>query len=148
MQQFSQSVSDLLFDVEALGRYIRPRLSEYAQTTQDKVDHHTYPSGKQLSKLSLPTTSLGWEIHSKFRGIPQLIRFWTFWTPEFSSEFYFSDRKMCSRQFWTHFFQFGILSHHLFFWFHESKNVPAISIFLAHHENIQSYILAGIPKDT
>jgi hypothetical protein len=30
----------------ALGRYIGPRLSEYAQTTQDKVDHHTYPSGK------------------------------------------------------------------------------------------------------
>jgi hypothetical protein len=38
------SVSDLLFDVVALGCYIRPCLSEYAQTTQDKVDHHTYPS--------------------------------------------------------------------------------------------------------
>ncbi len=40
------SVSDLLFDVVALGCYIRPRLSKYAQTTHDKVDHHTYPSGK------------------------------------------------------------------------------------------------------
>ncbi len=40
------SVSDLLFDVVALGRYIGPCLSEYAQTTQDKVNHHTYPSGK------------------------------------------------------------------------------------------------------
>jgi hypothetical protein len=40
------SVSDLLFDVVALGRYIGPHLSKYAQTTQDKVDHHTYPSGK------------------------------------------------------------------------------------------------------
>jgi hypothetical protein len=34
------SVSDLLFNVMALGRYIGPRLSKYAQTTQDKVDHH------------------------------------------------------------------------------------------------------------
>jgi hypothetical protein len=40
------SVSDLLFDIVALGCYIRPCLSGYAQTTQDKVDHHTYPSGK------------------------------------------------------------------------------------------------------
>jgi hypothetical protein len=44
------SVSDLLFDVMALGRYIGPCLSEYAQTTQDKVDHHTYPSGKTVIK--------------------------------------------------------------------------------------------------
>ncbi len=42
---------------------------------------------------------LGWEIRLQFRGIPQLFRFRTFWTPDFSSEFYFSDRKMCSRQF-------------------------------------------------
>ncbi len=34
----------------ALGRYIGPRLSKYAQTTQDKVDHHTYPSGKMVIK--------------------------------------------------------------------------------------------------
>jgi hypothetical protein len=44
------SVSDLLFDVVALGRYIGPRLSKYTQTTQDKVDHHTYPSGKMVIK--------------------------------------------------------------------------------------------------
>jgi hypothetical protein len=44
------SVSDLLFDVVALGRYIGPCLREYAQTTQDKVDHHTYPSGKTVIK--------------------------------------------------------------------------------------------------
>jgi hypothetical protein len=44
------SVSDLLFDVVALGCYIRPSLSKYAQTTQDKVDHHTYPSGKTVIK--------------------------------------------------------------------------------------------------
>jgi hypothetical protein len=43
-------VSDLLFDVVTLGRYIGPCLSEYAQTTQDKVDHHTYPSGKLVIK--------------------------------------------------------------------------------------------------
>jgi hypothetical protein len=44
------SVSDLLFEVMALGRYIRPCLSEYTQTTQEKVDHHTYPSGKTVLK--------------------------------------------------------------------------------------------------
>jgi hypothetical protein len=44
------SVSDLLFNVMALGCYIRPRLSEYTQTTQDKVDHHTYPSDKTFIK--------------------------------------------------------------------------------------------------
>ncbi len=44
------SVSDLLFDLVALGRYIGPHLSKYAQTTQDKVDHHNYPSGKTAIK--------------------------------------------------------------------------------------------------
>jgi hypothetical protein len=44
------SVSYLLFEVMALGRYIGPRLSEYAQTTQDKVNHHTYPFGKIVIK--------------------------------------------------------------------------------------------------
>jgi hypothetical protein len=44
------SVSDLLFDVVALGRYIGPCLSKYAQTTQDKVNHHTSPSGKTVIK--------------------------------------------------------------------------------------------------
>ncbi len=68
---------------------------------------------------------LGWEFHSEFRGILRLIQNWTFWTPEFSSEFYFSDCKLCSRQFWTHFFRFGILSCHLFFQFHELENDSA-----------------------
>ncbi len=44
------SVSDLLFDVVALGRYIGPRLSKYVQTTQDKVNHHTLTSGKTVIK--------------------------------------------------------------------------------------------------
>ncbi len=44
------SVSDLLFDVVAFGCYIGPRLSKYTQTTQDKVDHYTYPSGKMVFK--------------------------------------------------------------------------------------------------
>jgi hypothetical protein len=44
------SVSDLLLEVVALGRYIRPCLSEYTQVTQDKVNHHTYPSGKTVIK--------------------------------------------------------------------------------------------------
>jgi hypothetical protein len=44
------SVSDLLFDVVALGHYIGPHLNEYTQTTQDKVDYHTYPSGTIVIK--------------------------------------------------------------------------------------------------
>jgi hypothetical protein len=44
------SVSDLLFNVMALSCYIRPHLWEYAQTTQDKVDYHTYPSGTTVIK--------------------------------------------------------------------------------------------------
>jgi hypothetical protein len=46
----AKSVNNLLFDFVSLGRYIGPRLSEYAQTTQDKVDYHTYPSGTTVIK--------------------------------------------------------------------------------------------------
>jgi hypothetical protein len=55
--------------------------------------------GKQRHCYKGHNASLGWEIHSEFHGIPRLFRFRTFWTLEFSSEFYFSDRKMCCRQF-------------------------------------------------
>ncbi len=34
----------------ALGCYIGPCLSKYAQTPQDKIDHHTYPSDKTVVK--------------------------------------------------------------------------------------------------
>ncbi len=44
-QATTAAQSDLLFNVVALGCYIGPRLSKYAQTTQDKVDHHTNLSG-------------------------------------------------------------------------------------------------------
>jgi hypothetical protein len=44
------SVSDLLFKVVSLSHYIGPRLSKYAQTTQDKVNYHTYPSGSTVIK--------------------------------------------------------------------------------------------------
>jgi hypothetical protein len=33
-----------------LSRFIRPRISKYAQTTQDKVDYHVYPSGTRVIK--------------------------------------------------------------------------------------------------
>jgi hypothetical protein len=56
-RKFEDSVSDLLFNVVALGRYIGPCLSEYAQTTQGKVNYHTIILVLQSSKLSLPTTS-------------------------------------------------------------------------------------------
>jgi hypothetical protein len=44
------SVSDLLFDIMALGRYIGPCLSKHTHTTQDKVNHHTYTSVKMVIK--------------------------------------------------------------------------------------------------
>jgi hypothetical protein len=43
-------VHNLLFNAVALGRYIEPCLSEYAQTTQEKVYVQTYPSGTTVVK--------------------------------------------------------------------------------------------------
>jgi hypothetical protein len=43
-------VNNLLFDFVSLGHYIGPCLSKYAQTTQDNVDYHTYPSGTMVIK--------------------------------------------------------------------------------------------------
>ncbi len=52
------SDQNLLFDILTLAHFIGPRVSEYAQTTQDKVDYHVYPyQGHALSKRSLPITS-------------------------------------------------------------------------------------------
>ncbi len=39
-----------LFNLVALGCYIGPRVSKYAQTTDKVVDYHVYPSGKQVIK--------------------------------------------------------------------------------------------------
>jgi len=39
-----------LFDVTTIGRYLGPRVSEYAQTADTKVDYHVYPSGRKVIK--------------------------------------------------------------------------------------------------
>jgi hypothetical protein len=44
------SDQNLLFDILTLACFIRPRVSEYAQTTQDKIDCHVYPSGTCVIK--------------------------------------------------------------------------------------------------
>jgi hypothetical protein len=44
------SDQNLLFDMLTLSHFIRPCISEYAQTTQDKVDYHVYPSGTGIIK--------------------------------------------------------------------------------------------------
>ncbi len=44
------SANALLHDVVILSHYISPRLSEYAQKNQKKVDVHTYPSGTTVTK--------------------------------------------------------------------------------------------------
>ncbi len=41
---------NLLFDILTLDHFIGPRVSEYAQTTQDKVKYHVYPSGTCVIK--------------------------------------------------------------------------------------------------
>ena len=46
----SNLVSNLLFDFVSLGHCIGLHLSKYAKTTQDKVDHHMYPSGTTVIK--------------------------------------------------------------------------------------------------
>jgi hypothetical protein len=50
----NDSVNMLLGDVVTLGRYIGPRLSEYAQKTQKTVDVHVYPSGTTVIKAFMP----------------------------------------------------------------------------------------------
>jgi hypothetical protein len=55
------SVSDLLFNVVALGCYIRPCLSKYAKTTQDKVDYHTYPSSTTVIKAFIANDFIFYE---------------------------------------------------------------------------------------
>jgi hypothetical protein len=42
---------NLFFDMLTLSCFIRPCISEYAQTTQDKVDYHVYPSGTCVIKV-------------------------------------------------------------------------------------------------
>ncbi len=44
------SDQNLLFDILLACCFIGPHVSEYAQTTQDKVDYHVYPSGTRVIK--------------------------------------------------------------------------------------------------
>ena len=39
-----------LFNVTTVGRYLGPRVSECAQTTDTNVDYHVYPSGRRVIK--------------------------------------------------------------------------------------------------
>ena len=39
-----------LFDVTTIGRYLGPRVSECAQTTDKNVNYHVYPSGRREIK--------------------------------------------------------------------------------------------------
>ena len=113
-------------------------ISHYLVEPYDSISYHwfgqrNFPIGLSGIFLITDDVILGWKIRSESGRIPQLFRFRIFRTPEFSSEFYFSDCKMCSRQLGTRSLRFGILSHHQFFWFHESKHFPAMKIFLARH---------------
>jgi hypothetical protein len=46
----SDSDQNLLFDILTLAHFIGPRISEYSQTTQDKVNYQVYPSGTCIIK--------------------------------------------------------------------------------------------------
>jgi hypothetical protein len=63
-------VYNLHFNIVALGRYIGPRLSKYAQTTQDKVDYHTYPSGHQVIKAFI---NGNYVFYDKHRGVIKIL---------------------------------------------------------------------------
>jgi hypothetical protein len=65
------SFNNLLFDFVSLGCYIGPRLSKYAQTTQDKVDYHTYPSGTTVIKAFVASEFICMMVKST------LLRSWT-----------------------------------------------------------------------
>jgi hypothetical protein len=64
------SNQNLLFDTMTLARFIGPRVSEYAQTTQDKVDYHVYPSGTCVIKAF---TANDFVIYDKNGHIPKKI---------------------------------------------------------------------------
>jgi hypothetical protein len=44
------SEKNVLFDVTCIGRFLGPRVSEYAQTSPSTIDYHVYPSGKKVIK--------------------------------------------------------------------------------------------------
>ena len=44
------SKQNLIFDITCLGHFIDPHVSKYAQTSSNKVDYHTYPSGNKVIK--------------------------------------------------------------------------------------------------
>ena len=44
------SERNCLFDVVCIGRFIGPRVREYAQTSPSKVDYHLHPSGNIVIK--------------------------------------------------------------------------------------------------
>lgn len=46
----SDLIDQVLFNIVALGRYIRPRINEFAQKKQSSVDYHTYPLGTKVVK--------------------------------------------------------------------------------------------------
>ncbi len=47
------SAESMVFNMAAFGRITGPRAGEYAQTTQNKVDVHRYPSGREVVKAFL-----------------------------------------------------------------------------------------------
>jgi hypothetical protein len=50
------SDQNLLFDMPTLSHFIGPRVSEYAQTTRDKVDYRVYPSGTRVIRAFTANT--------------------------------------------------------------------------------------------
>ena len=44
------SLEEVVSNVIAAGKFLGWRASEHSQTSQDKVDYHKYPSGKEVMK--------------------------------------------------------------------------------------------------
>jgi hypothetical protein len=83
------SVESLFYNVTVIARYLGLRLSEYGQTTQDKVDMHVYPSGTKVVKAFTANDFVFMDAHGniitdlseltiadRYQGLPSQCRRW------------------------------------------------------------------------
>jgi hypothetical protein len=84
------SDDNLLFEVVALDRYIEPHLRKYAQTGQDKVDLHTYPSSTTIMKAFIAGDLIFTTIKMHHQGTEQSISERSFYHQD-----HLADTKKC-----------------------------------------------------
>ena len=71
----------LLLDIVTLSRYIGPRVSKYVQTTQSKIDYHTYPSGHQVIKAFIAENFAFWmQQNANSTSLTSPLSTWQIWS--------------------------------------------------------------------